>query len=115
MEGGVGSDASFPSSLRPALHFPADAPRIWQLAEPAHPPFIHRRRNTPPCTSPLCAQEEEEYDPLDAFMAEVNAEVAASKPTHRDKPSAGLACDERVDGAADYMAVRGRRGRGPES
>ena len=70
---------------------------------------------SPPTHLPIAQEEEEEYDPLDAFMAEVNAEVAASKPTHRDKPSAGLACDERVDGAADYMAVRGRRGRGPES
>ena len=86
--------------------------------------------------------EAEDYDPLDAFMAEVNAEVAAALPTHKvreslspthplilsppssgypmsftlftfphlfnliqAKPSAALACDEKLDGAADYMAV----------
>ena len=50
--------------------------------------------------------QEEEYDPLDAFMAEVDAEVAAAKPTHKAKPSAAMACDEETDGAAEYMAVR---------
>lgn len=50
-------------------------------------------------------EEEEEYDPLEAFMAEVNQEVAANKP---NKP-AGVAdvqqCDDVADPATEYMEV----------
>ncbi|GAX78091.1 hypothetical protein CEUSTIGMA_g5533.t1 [Chlamydomonas eustigma] len=51
-------------------------------------------------------QDDDDYDPLDAFMASVDAEVAAAKPTHKLKPAAALACDERTDGALDFMAAR---------
>ncbi|PNW75333.1 hypothetical protein CHLRE_12g522850v5 [Chlamydomonas reinhardtii] len=51
--------------------------------------------------------EDEEYDPLEAFMAEINSEVAANKPTaSKAKPDAALACDEAADPATEYMAVR---------
>ncbi|KAG2453554.1 hypothetical protein HYH02_001773 [Chlamydomonas schloesseri] len=53
------------------------------------------------------AGDDEEYDPLEAFMAEINSEVAANKPTAaRAKPDAALACDEVADPATEYMAVR---------
>lgn len=51
------------------------------------------------------ATEDDEYDPLEAFMAEVNQEVAANKP---NKP-AGLQevqqCDDVADPATEYMEV----------
>lgn len=42
----------------------------------------------------------DDYDPLDAFMAGVQREVVANKPTNRARP--GLELDE-ADHVADYM------------
>ncbi|GIL46805.1 hypothetical protein Vafri_3686 [Volvox africanus] len=51
--------------------------------------------------------EDEEYDPLDAFMAEIDQEVAANKPTLRSRPgNEATACDEEADPATEYMEVR---------
>ncbi|GIL70856.1 hypothetical protein Vretimale_3928 [Volvox reticuliferus] len=51
--------------------------------------------------------EDDEYDPLDAFMAEINQEVEANKPTARSRPgNEATACDEEADPAAEYMEVR---------
>jgi hypothetical protein len=52
--------------------------------------------------------DDDEYDPLEAFMAEINQEVAENRP---NKPAgaqqAAAACDEAADPATEYMAVRG--------
>jgi ATP-dependent RNA helicase DDX42 len=52
--------------------------------------------------------DDDEYDPLEAFMAEINQEVAENRP---NKPpgaqQAAAACDEAADPATEYMAVRG--------
>ncbi len=53
-----------------------------------------------------CAQgaaEEEEADPLDAFMAEINAEVREDKPAAA-KLGADLALDDD-DNVADFLEV----------
>jgi hypothetical protein len=42
-------------------------------------------------------------DPLDAFMADINAEVREDKPTSA-KPDAGLALDDD-DNVADFLEV----------
>lgn len=44
--------------------------------------------------------DDDDYDPLDAFMAGVQREVVANKPTNRARP--GLELDES-DHVADYM------------
>lgn len=44
----------------------------------------------------------QEDDPLEAFMASVQQEVAANKPTNRHRP--GLELDVQ-DNVADYMEV----------
>ncbi len=50
---------------------------------------------------------DDEYDPLDAFMAEIDQEVAANRPTGRGG-AAAEACDEEADPATEYMEVRAR-------
>ncbi|GLC43085.1 hypothetical protein PLESTB_000864700 [Pleodorina starrii] len=51
--------------------------------------------------------DDDEYDPLDAFMAEIDQEVAANKPSTRIRAdSEALACDEEADPATEYMEVR---------
>jgi len=51
--------------------------------------------------------DDDDYDPLEAFMAEVNAEVAANKPgAAGPRPDASTACDDEADPAAEYMEVR---------
>ncbi len=49
----------------------------------------------------------QEYDPLDAFMQEINAEVSAKPAASKAKPDERLACDEEAEPAAEYMAVGG--------
>lgn len=52
--------------------------------------------------------DDDEYDPLEAYMAEVNREVAANKPTHnKPKPDKDLGLDEAADPVAEYMQVGG--------
>lgn len=62
-------------------------------------------------------KEDDEYDPLDAFMAEIDQEVAANRPTGRSG-AAAEACDEEADPATEYMEVRatedGARRKGAE-
>lgn len=58
-------------------------------------------------------QQDDEYDPLEAFMAEVNQEVAANKPPSQAAlaaAAAAAACDEANDHVADYMEVCVREG-----
>ena len=40
---------------------------------------------------------QEDYDPLEAFMAEINQEVQANKPTGNAKVEGKQACDEAQD------------------
>ena len=73
--------------------------------------FAHHAIIFPPhLRCPLAILSGQEYDPLDAFMAEVDAEVAAARPTHKAKPAAELACDEEPD-ALDYAQVWETAGR----
>ena len=48
--------------------------------------------------------EEDEDDPLDAFMADINKEVTADKPSVKAKPKAGIELDEE-DNVADFLEV----------
>jgi hypothetical protein len=58
-------------------------------------------------THPLPSQDDD-YDPLEAFMSEIHEEVAANKPAPPGaRPDAALACDDEADPAAEYMAVGG--------
>ena len=50
------------------------------------------------------AEAEEEDDPLDAFMADINEEVKADKPSVKPKPKAGMELDEE-DNVADFLEV----------
>lgn len=53
--------------------------------------------------------QDDDYDPLESFMAEINQEVAANKPgAAGPRPDAALACDDVADPAAEYMEVRER-------
>jgi hypothetical protein len=45
------------------------------------------------------------YDPLDAFMAGIQEEVKANKPTERSKANACEQLDEADDHVADFMEV----------
>lgn len=48
----------------------------------------------------------QEYDPLEAFMAEINAEIKEpTAATAAPKPDMALACDEEADPAVEYMEV----------
>lgn len=49
---------------------------------------------------------DDEYDPLEAFMAEINQEVAENKPNKPSGAQEAAACDEAADPATEYMAVR---------
>lgn len=53
------------------------------------------------------AGEDEEADPLDAFMAEISAEVREDKPVAA-KPAADLALDDD-DNVADFLEVPAAR------
>eukprot|EP00879_Flechtneria_rotunda_P027393 GHRR01029341.1.p1 GENE.GHRR01029341.1~~GHRR01029341.1.p1 ORF type:complete len:351 (+),score=108.74 GHRR01029341.1:127-1179(+) len=53
---------------------------------------------------------DDEYDPLEAFMAEINQEVADNKPNKPAGTDQAEACDEANDPATEYMAVRAARG-----
>lgn len=52
------------------------------------------------------AADADDYDPLEAFMAEINEEVAANKP-NKTQEQAAADCDEMADPATEYMAVSG--------
>ena len=55
------------------------------------------------------ADVEEEEDPLESFMAEMQAEAKAAKPAEQ-RPKQGLELDEE-DNVADYLEVRIQLGR----
>ena len=55
------------------------------------------------------AVAEEEDDPLESFMAEMQAEAKAAKPAVQ-QPKQGLELDEE-DNVADYLEVRAQHGR----
>ena len=55
------------------------------------------------------ADVEEEEDPLESFMAEMQAEAKAAKPAEQ-QPKQGLELDEE-DNVADYLEVRVQHGR----
>ncbi|KAK9804524.1 hypothetical protein WJX73_004516 [Symbiochloris irregularis] len=57
--------------------------------------------------APGQAQAEEEVDPLEAFMADINQEVKEDKPPHQAKPAQKLDVDEE-DHVADFMEARRR-------
>ena len=50
---------------------------------------------------------DDDEDPLDAFMREINTEA----PSHKHKPAESLACDEEVDGIDYVHASRGLKKR----
>lgn len=87
------------------------------LMQTAHTSFAPPSRPTAvPTPVPAAASTaaagggEEEYDPLEAFMAELNSEVekakAAPKPAGSSGGKATAACDDEEDPGADYL-VRG--------
>lgn len=49
---------------------------------------------------------QDDYDPLDAFMADVQKEVVANKPTNRARP--GLELDREDDHVADFLEAQAR-------
>ncbi|MEW5317982.1 MAG: hypothetical protein WDW38_009236 [Sanguina aurantia] len=76
---------------------------------------VQQARPSPPPSLLLSAQPlqvggEEEYDPFEAFMAELNSEVekakAAPKPAGSSGGKATAACDDEEDPGADYLARR---------
>ncbi|MEW5300537.1 MAG: hypothetical protein WDW36_003465 [Sanguina aurantia] len=88
-----------------------------QQARTAHTSFAPPSRPTAvPTPVPAAASTaaagggEEEYDPLEAFMAELNSEVekakAAPKPAGSSGGKATAACDDEEDPGADYLARR---------
>ena len=54
------------------------------------------------------ADVEEEEDPLESFMEEMQAEANAAKPAEK-RPKQGLELDEE-DNVADYLEVRVQHG-----
>lgn len=52
------------------------------------------------------AGPQDDYDPLEAFMADVQKEVVANKPTNRARP--GLDLDREDDHVADFLEAQAR-------
>ena len=52
------------------------------------------------------AELQDDYDPLEAFMADVQKEVVANKPTNRARP--GLDLDREDDHVADFLEAQAR-------
>jgi hypothetical protein len=59
----------------------------------------------PPVPAAAAAADDDEYDPLEAFMAEVNQEVAANKPNKPNGVQEVQQCDDLLDPATEYMEV----------
>lgn len=61
-----------------------------------------------PSVAAAAAAAADEYDPLEAFMADIGQEVArqeAVKAADEGKPRKALACDDEYDPGVEYMRV----------
>lgn len=79
---------------------PAAAPAVGDSSVAVPPPV----RAAPPAAA-AAAEEDDDYDPLEAFMAEVNQEVAANKPNKPSDLQEVQQCDDVADPATEYMEV----------